>query len=91
MAATIAGLSRAQPCCRLTDLDQVTVRVTDVGAYLVGMVLWLGEELGASGGPLRVGGGDVRDPEVEERAVTGARVGSPGAGLVADAILDLVS
>jgi hypothetical protein len=45
MATRIAGLSRAQPCCRLTDLDQVTVRVADVGAYFVGMVLWLGEDL----------------------------------------------
>jgi hypothetical protein len=37
------------PGRRLADLDQVTVRVANVGADLVGMLFGLSEELGALG------------------------------------------
>jgi hypothetical protein len=46
----------------------VTVGVADVGADLASVVLWLGEELGASCRPLPVGPVDVGDPDVEEGA-----------------------
>src|SRR6266478_1123559 len=50
------------------DLDQVAIRVTDVGADLAAVILWLGEELRALGQPLLVHPGDIRDADVEERA-----------------------
>src|SRR5712664_3119230 len=53
---------------RLADLDQVTIRVADVGADLAAVVLGLGQELGALRRPLRVGRADVGDPEVEKCA-----------------------
>jgi len=58
----------------LTGFDQVTVGVADIRADLGGMVLGLGQELGTLRRPLRVRRGDVRDPDVEERA------GMAGAG-----------
>ena len=56
--------------CRLADLDQVTIRVADVGADLAAVILGLGQELGALRRPLRVGRGDVGHPDVDECAGT---------------------
>src|SRR5215472_2220684 len=60
----LAGLRQS----RLSDLDQVTVRVADVGTDFAPVVFRLGKELCALGRPLLVDPGDVRDPNVEERA-----------------------
>src|SRR6266487_6281752 len=52
----------------LAYLDEMTVRIADVGADFVPVVLWLGEEPGAPGRPVPVRLGDVPDPEVKEPA-----------------------
>jgi hypothetical protein len=39
--------SLAQNACRLVDLDQVAIRVTDVGTDFAAVILWLGQEFRA--------------------------------------------
>ena len=46
----------------------MTIGVADIRADLGGMVFGVGQELGTLRRPLRVRRGDVRDPDVEERA-----------------------
>src|SRR5713101_8676314 len=64
---------------RLPHLDQVAIRVSDVGADLPAMVLRLGEKLRAFGRPVFVGLLNIRDPDVEEGAGA-VRVGRGGQG-----------
>src|SRR5262252_1630600 len=56
---------------RFADLDQVAVRVANVGADLTAMVFRLREELRTPGRPFLVDPGNVRDPDVQECARPG--------------------
>src|SRR5258707_3657306 len=52
----------------LAYLDEMTVRIADVGTDFVPVVLWLREKRRAPGRPVPVRLGDVPDPEVQEPA-----------------------
>src|SRR6266566_1195615 len=52
----------------LADLDEMPIRVTDIGANLSPVVFGLSQELGAFGRPFLVGLLDVGDPDVHEGA-----------------------
>src|SRR5262245_20291979 len=54
--------------CRLPDLDQVAVGIAHVAADLGGMLLRLGQELGALRAPVLIALLDVRHPDVEKCA-----------------------
>jgi hypothetical protein len=51
---------------RLSDLDQVAVRISHVTAQFDPAIDGRGEEFGALRAPLLVNGADVRDPDVQE-------------------------
>src|ERR671915_1722515 len=62
-----ANLTSVEDAGGLTDLDQMTVGVSDVRPDLSPMILRLREELGTLRRPLLVGLRDVRNADVEER------------------------
>src|SRR5580692_2442966 len=52
----------------LADLDQVAVRVADIAADLVLMLLWFRQKVSTPGAPLGIYRVNVRNPDVEEAA-----------------------
>jgi hypothetical protein len=50
----------------LSDFDDIAVGIPHVAPDLEDMVLGLGEEFGSFASPVRVGGLDIRDPQVKK-------------------------
>src|SRR5207245_6654917 len=69
-----AAIRSVQKPGGLANLDQMAVRIAEIGADLASVIFWLGEKRGAFGRPLLVGPCDVRHAHVEEPA-SPSRVG----------------
>src|SRR5205807_4178059 len=63
---SLAGAVRVERTCGLADLDQMAVRVADVAADLVLVLLGRREELSPARAPFGVHGLDIRHADVEK-------------------------